>query len=348
VSAAPLVAFNLLVNAVGSFAVAAAIGLVALRALRVPPGRSTLALLSLPFAKIAFDAARGVPEGSFLWARAAGASQDLGAFRFGVGVSWFVPKIDLELSALWHGEHYAQSAADLLASGLMKHVAPWAPAIVAAALAAVSLARVARHARELWRARRERRDVTGGPPHEFRRVGRRAVPLYVVEGLEGSPYVGGWWSPFIVFPARVWGALPDDEREAAIEHELAHVREWHLPWAVAIRLVRDLFWFVPGIGRLYAKFLAAAELAADAGAVERGVEPLTLASALVRAKEALVHGRPRDGVLAAAGGALALRVASLTGESPAPRWPLRARWGRVAFVLWLSATAFIAVACGNH
>lgn len=141
-STAGLVAFNLLVNGVGSFAVAWLFARAAIRLFRPGPGRASLALLALPFLKLAFELAHGVPAGSFLWLRAQGVPQDLGSFKMGFGLFWCFPKVDFTLGALSGGLRYSQSAADLLAAFLMKRAALWAPGAIAALLLSVAAVRL--------------------------------------------------------------------------------------------------------------------------------------------------------------------------------------------------------------
>lgn len=347
---ATLVAFNLLVNGVGSFAVGALVAVAAARVLRSSPGRAVVWLATLPFAKVVTDFARGVPDGSFLWLRAQGITQDLGSFRMGLGVTRVVPKIDLALGALHDGASYPQSGADLLASALMTHVGTWAPGVLVALMLAVSLQRLVRRASVARRTFALRRRVESVSPLAVRRAGRRRVAVHVVSDLEGSPFTGGVVRPFIAFPRSLWDALGAEEREAAIQHELAHVAELHVPWTIATGLVRDVFWFVPGIGRFHERLVAACEVAADAIATRRGADPVALASALVRTRE-LARGIPAAPtmVLGAARGSLGQRVEQLLRTpASAARFPRGRMVGRALFVAWAAATVLIAAPLGNH
>src|SRR5262249_5069672 len=120
-----------------------------------------------------------------------------------------------------------------------------------------------------------------------RRAGFRRVAIFVAGGLGGSPFTGGILAPFVCFPRGVWDALSPAERRAAIAHELAPVTEHHVLLTTLAGMVRDLFWFVPFIGAAERRLREACELAADARAVRCGVVPAVLASALVRAREAM-------------------------------------------------------------
>jgi Zn-dependent protease with chaperone function len=349
VNEAALVAFNLLVNGIGSFAVGVLIATLAARWLRASPGRATVWLATLPFLKMVLDASRGVPEGSFLWLRAQGATQDLGSFRVGVGLERVIPKIDMSLGALYRGASYTQSGADLLASGLLKHVGVWAPGAGAAVLLGGSIYRLAHRAIEVRRASALRRRVEAVAALEVRRVGRRSVPIHVVPGLDGSAFTGGIVRPFIAFPEPLWRALTEPEREAAIQHELAHVAELHVPWTVATGLVCDVFWFVPFIRRFHDRLVAACEIAADAIATRRGADPIALASALVRTRELARAGRLAPAmVLGAARGALGQRVEHLMRPRPPARFPRGRIVGRAILVAWSAAAVMLSIPLGNH
>ena len=310
---AALVAFNVLLNGVGSFLIAWLVAGAALRLLRLPPGRAAIAIASVPFAKVAIDAVRGVPEHSFLWLRAAGVPQGLGSFRIGFGLFWIVPRVELVLGAIARGEHHTQSAPDLLAAWLA-HRAAWAPGAIAALLIAIGVLRLATRALAWRRAQHARVAARAAAVLVgYRRAGLRRVEILVSAGVEGSPFTGGLLRPYACFPARVWDALSPAERRAALAHELAHVAEHHLALATLVGIVRDVFWFVPFVGRAAQRLHEAIELAADARAVRTGVSPALLASALVRAREATVTAR--------ASGPLARSVLRASGRPSRPARP---------------------------
>ena len=320
------------------------------RSFRPGPGRAHVALAALPFAKVTFDFARGVPEGSFLWQRARGLPQDLGSFQLGFGVSWGIPKVQLALGALSGGLSYTQSAADLAAAFLMKRVAAWAPGAIAVLLLTVAALRLALRAVRWRRAEAERRElVAHASISGWRRVGWRRVALLVSDAVEGSPFTGGILAPYVGFPRRAWDALRPEKRRAALAHEIAHVAEHHLSITTLVGIVRDVFWFVPFLGAAERRLREACELAADARAVERGTAAEWLASALVRVREAMPGPTPaRAATLAATDTPLAARVAWLLDARPRPRLGFQYAWPRVALTLWLAASALVALAFGNH
>ncbi len=347
-----LVAFNVLLNGIGSFAVAWLVSSLAARLLRRRIGTAVVALAALPFAKIVFDAARGIPERSFLWQRAEGLQQDLGSFQIGFGVSWLVPKIQLALGALAGDRTYTQSGPDVLAGFLMRRVDPWAPAAIALLLLSVGAVLLGRRAIANVRGALEARAIRRSAPVHVARLGRRSVPVFVTDDV-GSPYMSGIVRPLIVFPRAVWSSLAEGEREAAIAHELGHAAHHHLAVVTAAGAIADVFWFVPGIRSALRRLRASVEVAADRWAVASGTAPLDLASALVRAKE-LAGGVPTSRLCSAR---LGLVDASLTGrveallafaDAPARRTGKLAGIAAFALTAWIFATAFTALAFGNH
>lgn len=349
-SAASLVAFNLLVNGLGSFALALLLSRAALRLFRPAPGPAQLTLVALPFLKLAVDLAHGVPAGSFLWLRARGVPQELGSFQLGFGASYLIPKIQLSLGALSHGQLYTQSAADLAAAFLARKVGPWAPAAVAAPLLAVAAARLALRARAFLRAASERRALPEGALLVGRRrVGRRSARLFVSDAIAGSPFTGGLLAPYVAFPRRLWERLSPVERRAALAHELAHVAEHHVLLVTLAALVGDLFWFVPGSAAVERRLREACELAADARAVRRGTPPAALASTLLRAREETrAPAAARAPTLAASETSLRLRLTRLLEAPPPPRLGFQHPLLRAALTLWVAAIAVTALAFGNH
>lgn len=347
-----LVPFNLLLNGFGSFAIGWAIAAFARRAFRPRPGLADVLLHALPFAKLGVDLALGVPGGSFLWQRADGVPQELGSFQIGWGLTWVVPEMRFILGALADGRQFAQSAPDLLAAGLTKRVGAWAPGILAFALGAIGIARLGARALAFARAARERRAWSSSSVSlGRRRVGLRWVDIVATDEPARSPFTGGFVRPFVSFSRATWTALTPAERRAAVAHEIAHVRQHHLLIVTIAGALRDVFWFVPFIGRAERRLRESCELAADAGAVSSGVEPELLASALVRSRE-LSGARayvelPMTAALTAHGSALGERVIVLLDGAPAARLGFDRPRVRVALLLWVAAIAVRSVAFGN-
>lgn len=339
---AGLVLFDLLVGAAVAFGGALGLALLARRWLRLEHGRLAVLLLAVPLVKAGLALARGVPAGSFLWARLAGAMRERGTLRLGLGLAPpAVPVIDLSFGALAGGVDRPQSLADGLAAAWTRWAGPWGPALVGLALAAAALAGLTRWAVGRWRAaRREASRGRAGRLVGRCRLGPRDVRLLRGDGVEGVPCAGGLLRPWIWLPGATWDALSPGERAAIIAHELAHLRWLDGPVLTLVGALRAAFGFVPGAAWLARRIAIELELAADEDA-SRATSATALASALVRVAERAC-GEPAPALplaLLTPRGALGERVGRLLG----PPDRVRPRWARVgcAAGAWLAAAAVV-------
>jgi Zn-dependent protease with chaperone function len=278
--------------------------------------------LALPFAKVALDLARGIGPGAYVRSPYADTRWELGRFRFGVSLTRpLLPALDGALDARVGDTWYTLSLGDLLVKGLRKVMSPgWLGAIVAAVLV-VSLALAARRVVAAIRFERaRRRDRLGARSIARVRVGRREVDVYASDAFGGAPFAGGLLRPYVCFPAEALALLGEEERQAALAHEIGHVRALDAPLFFAFGLMADLAWFVPGARRLLGAARAESERAADEAAVRAGADPVRLASAIARLCE---HGAAPAGAVPLTGRArrIARRIEALVTRAPAePRW----------------------------
>lgn len=338
-------AFNLMVNAMLSFAGALGVTLGAVALFRVRKGRALVAFLCLPFLKVFHDVALGIAPNSFFWKRLQGVRQDLGVFRVGFGVS-SVP-FDLRLGSRYHGRWYPSSAADLIDTALSVKVSRHAPGIVVVFLLSAGALLLFRrlHAwRRFDRAARALRAVARLV--DTRRVGRRRVPVIVSATYSGPPFAGGLLRPYVLLSEESVRRLSDEQRHAVIEHELAHVRHLDVLLVAVLAYVSAFFWFLPGASWLVARIRALVELSADDAAVRAGAEPLALASALVTVGEMLTGEPEAELAVGRTGTALVLRARRLLSSEREERRGIR--------ILRLMALGFVAagvlhsVFFGNH
>jgi hypothetical protein len=332
-----LIAGAILVNAALSVLGACAMALVALSVL----GRSSRWakwILVLPFGKMVFDVARGIPTGAFVRSPFAGTRFDQGRFQIGFGVHpplspMFHGALDARVGTQW----FPLSAGDLAVQAVVLKAGRAVLVVVVAIVVAVSLALVARRAAAAIAFEvRRRRDRRGASSLRTARELGRPVDIYLSRAFAGTPFTGGVLRPYVCFPVDAYEALEESERVAAIEHELAHVRSLDAALFVALGVLTDLAWFIPGIRRLLGAVRAEAERAADETAVSRGVPPVQLASAILRLADPLEHPiaalpftRP--------GSVVAGRVRSLLErEGGEPRWRSVLRFA--AFALLVHAT----------
>ena len=341
------VLFNLLLNSVVAFVLTLGIVYACVRVFRFATARSRLWLLLLPFAKVLIDLTSGVPQSSFLWAKQAGHVQDLGWFRIGFGIQKFWPMIDLQLGAFSGGVIYPQSAADVLDAALSKRVALWMPGVLAAAVLLIGSARLAWRC---WAAHAFMRELLAGARLvERRRAGWREVAVIVAPGYRGVPFATGILRPLIVFPAATYTAFDEREREAALQHELAHVVHHDLPLLAALDALSDVFWFLPGRRGLLERIHSLLEQRADDAALHAGAGREALAAALVHAGE-LARGHLPGAAIAAHPGVLARRVRRLLEEPAAS--PTRVHklteLFRIGLAAWIALGVLQALLLGNH
>ena len=358
--------FNLELNAIASFGLGLAAALLLVRAARLREREGALLLLAFPLAKVVFDLGRGLPAASFFWSSRLGEKQDLGSFRigFGFGGPLAAPMFDGKFWALHHGERSPQSIADLMARALSKRVWEAAVPLVGWAVVSISLAFVVARVVELARSRaRAARIRAQGTCVERRAIGRRTVDVIVGDGWQGVPFAAGLVRPFVVLPRATCDALRPDEREAVVRHELAHVAHLDVVWIAAAAMLGDVLWYVPFARWLARRQRAMLELAADRAAVDAGVRPDALASAIVSVGELAFR---RAGAAEPAPALLARLIQSglrrrverlLDGSTSATArdgnadrrwWRRRVVWLRIAFVVWMGAGVLSSVCCGNH
>lgn len=275
--------FVLLINALGGFLLACIVLLVISRVFRVSVSKWMLGFLLLPLVKIVADLVQGIPESAFLWAYRAGATPDHQSLNIGFGLTRpGVPLLNVTLGANVLGQSYSLAIGDALVR-YCDMLSSYCVPILTLIFLGVALVLLARKV-TLWtvfsiKSRRQRRDL-----HwiDERKCGLFRVKIYLFEGmLCRTPFAGGIFRPYIVFPKKLYPSLSPDEREAVIGHELAHIRNFHLPILVLSELATCLFWFIPGIWFLLIKIREQCELLADDEALRKGISPGHLASSLV-------------------------------------------------------------------
>jgi beta-lactamase regulating signal transducer with metallopeptidase domain len=343
------VAFDLLVNAVGSFAIAALIVALAVKATRLGPGRAAQALWLVPFAKVVWDAAQGIPGDAFFWARLAGVRQNIGSFMVGAGMKTVVPAFHAAFAAITDVGKRPSTIGDYAAVLLTRRIGPSAPLIVAAGALSVVLARVVLRLVRLVLGERERTRLRARACLlEVRRVGRQRVEVFVSSEHRGAPFTGGIVSPYVCFPEATFEVLSPGERAASLEHELAHIAHRDLVLGTALALLEDVLWFVPGRAAVRRRFDAATEALADRAAVKAGASPVDLAMALLRVYEALASVRTAASpALIGWRSQLAERAAQILGRAPRPRLGLDRPWAQALFAGWVAAAALVSTLFGH-
>jgi Zn-dependent protease with chaperone function len=205
--------------------------------------------------------------------------------------------------------------------------APMAVPILVGLWGAVVIVRLVRRGLYMLAARRraEGAVAVGDVPEDVRALAVRIaheldVPtpiVTVVAHCEGGAFVVGNRRPIVVLDGELLSRLDDDELEGVIAHELAHVRRRDNVVAGLLGAVRDLAFFVPGIGWAARQLHRERELAADQVAVDATGKPGALASGLLKVLEGGAD-RPSPCAAFAPHGSLVDRVQVLVDDSPPP------------------------------
>lgn len=342
-------AFNLLVNAVGSFWLGLVATGLAFALWRRTRDSSAVLLWLLPFAKLVWDLRHGIPHSSFFWAAEHGERQRLGSFQIGVGATpW-----GLSLQGLLWAERATgrstQSVGDLALRALQFRVSALAAPALSCVLLACSTFRVGRSCLGLSRFRRLTARLGADTTPEFRRVGHRVVRVFVSPKYRGVPFAGGLLRPYIVLPAALETRLTASEREAVIQHELGHIACWDLWLLLPLELLSQLFWYVPGIWPLLSHVQRLLEQRADDAPLTAGIRPEVVASALLVVGEfTLETGAPLL-AMCRTRSTLAARVRRLL--EPETQLRTTRLWLvvlRTLVISWLVLGLLQASACGNH
>ncbi|HEV7521577.1 MAG TPA: M56 family metallopeptidase [Candidatus Angelobacter sp.] len=133
----------------------------------------------------------------------------------------------------------------------------------------LTILRATRAAHRKWRERSERIDVP------------LRVPVYRVEDGASLLAVTGIFRPRIFVAREITEALSQDELQAALAHEMAHVSSFDNLKQLLLKITRAPRWLTT----LYAadaEWTSASEIAADHRALAEGASVLDLSSALIK------------------------------------------------------------------
>ena len=164
------------------------------------------------------------------------------------------------------------------------------------------------------------------------RMGLGAPLVALLPSCPGGAYVVGVRRPVVVLSQNLVEQLDDAELEGVLAHELAHVRRRDNLMAVVLGTLKDLAFFVPGVGWAVQQLHRERELAADHLAVTTTGKPGALAGGLLKVLEAAPLREQACAALAPSSG-LVDRVRVLIDEQPvASRWRHRSEMTAVALV----------------
>ncbi|KPV54047.1 hypothetical protein SE17_06080 [Kouleothrix aurantiaca] len=107
-------------------------------------------------------------------------------------------------------------------------------------------------------------------------------PIYVCNLSVQLAFTTGIARQRIYASSALLDALTTDEAVAVLCHEWAHVQRRDILWNTAVRLLRDVLWFLPSSHTAWHAMAASQDEACDALAARMTRQPLVLARALVK------------------------------------------------------------------
>lgn len=347
--------FNLLVNSILSLAIGLMLVYFFIWFFRVETGRWKVFLLSLPFVKIIYDFARGVPEKSVLFSGVDPFSlpPKHQLLSIGAGFDGWTPYVSTVFSVnALDGKTYNSSIGDYLLIWIHRTFGNEVPLIIVSSVLAVSLTLLTIRIIQYYKfEKRRRRDRATLSSFKTSVVGHREVDIYISTYFSGTPFTGGIFKPYICLPEDAIQKLNPEELNAVIAHEMGHVRYYDLLVTVLIQVLGDLFWFVPGYRWLSRKIDRLREVVADSWAVSSNIGPHFLASALLKLKE-IPEGSDKFVLYSAffrEKSLLKERVERLVGDvkDKRPRFGWQNRWVRYGVTIFISVVVLNSVFGGN-
>lgn len=347
--------FNLLVNSIFSLLIGLMLVYFFIWFFRVETGRWKLTLLSLPFVKIVYDFARGVPEKSVLFSGVDPFTlpPKHQLLSIGAGFDGWTPFVSTVFSVnALDGKTYNSSIGDYLVIWIHRKFGSEVPIVIVSSVLAISLTllviRLVQYYRFEKRRRRDRETLDSFRPAT---TGLRTVDIYVSPNFSGTPFTGGLIKPYICLPEDATQKLEPKELDAVIAHEMGHVRYYDLVVTVVIQGLGDLFWFVPGYRWLSRKIDRLREIVADSWAVSSNIEPQFLASALLKLKE-IPESNERFVLYSAffrEKSLLKERIERLVGNinEQSPRFGWQNPWLRYGVTIFISVVVLNSVFGGN-
>lgn len=283
------VLLNLLINSTFSLLTGLVVVTFFIWLFRVPTGPWKLSLLTLPFFKIVYDFAMGVPLNSVLYSGVDPYSlpPKHQMLQIGAGFSNWAPFLDVRFGVRdLQGIEHAASIGDYLVFWLNRNYGSEVLNALLLTAAFVSVVLLMRRAYglslfEIQRRQDRQRAVSHLQFHE----GFRSVDVYISDLFTGSPFTGGFLKPYICIPQDAFSLLEPLELEAVLAHERGHIRQFDFLATVTIQTLGDVFWFVPGYRLLSRRIDALREIVADQWAVQFGANPTLLAASMLKLQE---------------------------------------------------------------
>lgn len=113
------------------------------------------------------------------------------------------------------------------------------------------------------------------------RIDIRPPRLLVVLNYYPSPFVLGFLNPMLVLPKHLLDSLNDDQLEALLAHEIAHIARWDNLYIWQAVLFRDIMFFNPVVQLIYRLLLKEKEKNCDDLAISLTRKPVEFAEMLL-------------------------------------------------------------------
>jgi Zn-dependent protease with chaperone function len=147
------------------------------------------------------------------------------------------------------------------------------------------------------------------------------IQVKVLRDSGVAAFTWGFLRPKVYLSEGLLRSLSREETRSVLLHEAAHVRRRDPLRGMAVGILSSALWFLPVSSFLRRRFAEAMEKAADEDAVKTGVEPLHLASILVKVAKAKSSALATVTPSLQGGASLADRVMELMGKGKRRRFP---------------------------
>lgn len=161
-------------------------------------------------------------------------------------------------------------------------------------------------------------------------------PILSSSVLQGSPFVAGLFKPIIFFPKNLALSLSQKEYEAALAHEIEHIRQKDTLIRFVLDLIQSIFWWIP-TKWLKTRIEEAQEIGCDKKCTKYGVDSVDLASVLHKSAKKLKNTNYQSITLCLASHVAVKRIKNLlqTKQPPKKRYIFCALAFGISFLLIL-------------
>ncbi len=287
-----LLIYNLLFNALGSFFIA--LVLVSIIRLVIPKRfyRLHFYLLILPFLKILFDIVISLlypPLQRFNINMIHLNHHVHGVITVGAGLNNLGPMFNANFLINYANHRYLVSLGDLVMTAVHYIGGNSLVYVILIIVLTISWYKLAKHLFEFWsfsKTVKNKLQADGNKIILNILNGKRQIPCYISHAFQDTPFCSGLFHPFIVFPAEIYHNFTTEERNAAIYHEMGHIKKFDIIFVGLFNIVNDFFWFIPFKNIISNKIRYFCEIAADHYAISKGIFSLDIASCLLKVNKA--------------------------------------------------------------